>query len=102
MFFKRADINSAVEECRNTPGAVLLDVRGADEYAAGHIAGSVNVPLPAIQTARERIAELDTPLFVYCLSGGRSRSAVSALKAMGYTNVTDLGGIRGWRGAVER
>ena len=39
MLFKREDINAGVEECRSTPGAVLLDVREADEFRAGHIPG---------------------------------------------------------------
>ena len=40
--FSRADINEGVKTCRATEGAVLVDVRGRDEYAQGHIAGSIN------------------------------------------------------------
>lgn len=98
----KADINEGVEDFRATQGAVLLDVRNPEEYAAGHIPGSVNLPLPAIAEASERIADKSTPLFVYCLSGGRSSSAVSALEKMGYTNLTNIGGIRAWRGEIEK
>ena len=97
-----SDINEGVEDFRATPGAVLLDVRNPDEYAAGHIPGSINLPLPAIAAAPERIPDKSAPLFIYCLSGGRSSSAVSALEAMGYTNLTNLGGIRAWRGEIEK
>ncbi len=100
--FHTPDINEGAARCAETPGAVLLDVREAHEYAAGHIPGSVNLPLSAIQTAEERFPQRDTPLFVYCLSGQRSASAIGALQAMGYTELTNLGGIRAWRGALER
>ena len=101
-FLKQPDINEGVEAFRATHGAVLLDVRNPDEYAAGHIPGSVNLPLPRIGEAQERFPDKSAPLFVYCLSGGRSSSAVSALEAMGYTNLTNLGGIRAWRGEIEK
>ncbi len=99
--FKTPDVNEGAARCAETPGAILLDVREAHEYAAGHIPGSVNLPLSAISAAAERIPKRDTPLFVYCLSGRRSASAVGALRAMGYTELTDLGGIRAWRGELE-
>ena len=47
-FLKPADINAGVEEFRATPGARLIDVRTAGEYAGGHIPGAVNVPLQQI------------------------------------------------------
>ena len=43
--FKRTDINDGVDEFRNTPNAVLLDVRTKEEYKDGHIEGSINIPL---------------------------------------------------------
>ena len=99
---KPRDIGEGVKTCMATAGAVLLDVREPDEYAAGHIPGSVNLPLSVIAAAPKRVPKKDTPLFVYCLSGNRSSSAVGALKSMGYTSVTNIGGIRGWHGEIER
>ena len=96
------DINEGVKRFHATPGAVLLDVRNADEYAAGHIPGSVNLPLPQIGSAKGRFPDTGIPLFVYCLSGARSSSAIGALKEMGYTDLTNIGGIRAWRGEIER
>ena len=67
-----ADINKGVDRAGRTKGAVLIDVREADEYAAGHIPGAVNVPvddLGCIEYGKE------TPLFLYCLSGVRSLKA---------------------------
>ena len=68
FFFNRPSINDAIKEFHSTPGAVLLDVREADEYRSGHIPGAKNVPLSTIQTASLPNG-LSTPLFVYCLSG---------------------------------
>ena len=101
-FLQHRDINEEVARCRAMPGAVLLDVRAPEEYAQGHIPGSVNLPLAAVAEAKHRFADRTTPLFVYCLSGGRSRTAVAALEQMGFTNVVDMGGISAYRGAVER
>ena len=99
LFFKRTNINDAVDECRRTPDAVLLDVREADEFRAGHIAGAVNIPLSSIQTIR---ILKDKPLYVYCLRGTRSRQAVGALKRMGYENARSIGGIASYKGQIER
>ena len=101
-FMKLPDVNEGVKTCAETTGAVLLDVRNADEYASGHIPGSVNLPLPIISEAEQRIPDKSTPLFVYCLAGTRSSRAISALKSMGYTNLHNIGGIRAWRGEIEK
>ena len=99
MFFKRETINAGVEECRKTPGAVLLDVREADEFQSGHIPGAVNLPLSRIERA-----DLDksTPIFAYCLRGTRSRQAAAKLSRMGYTKLKSIGGITGYTGGLER
>jgi len=99
-YFKSPDINQGIEQFRKTPGALLLDVRSEDEYAAGHIPGSINLPMQRLGLVDD-IAEPETVLFTYCLSGGRSRKAASILKAKGYT-VNDIGGINGWKGSVVR
>ena len=79
-FLKPADINAGVEEFRATPGARLIDVRTAGEYAGGHIPGAVNVPLQQIGAIASEVPDKSTPLFVYCMSGARSQQAVGALK----------------------
>lgn len=97
-FLKPADINAGVEEFRATPGARLIDVRTAGEYAGGHIPGAVNVPLQQIGAIASEVPDKSTPLFVYCMSGARSQQAVGALKQMGYTDARNIGGIGSWRG----
>ncbi len=98
IFFGKSKINEAVEECRSTPGAVLLDVREIDEYRSGHIPGAVNVPLSGI-------GDIDIPrdktLYIYCLRGTRSRRAAAALKRAGYT-ARSIGGIVSYKGTLEK
>ena len=91
------DINKGVEEFRNTRDAVLLDVRTSDEYKSGHIEGSLN----NIRDIQKKVKDKNTPLFVHCLSGARSSSAVSLLKSMGYTNVKNIGGISNYKGRLK-
>ena len=97
-----ADINAGVKEFESTEDAVLLDVRTVDEYAEGHIPGSINIPLDTVASVLEHIPDKDTPLFVHCLSGGRSGKAVAFLKKSGYTQVKNIGGINLYNGPVER
>ena len=99
MFFCAGDINDGVESFRDTPNAVLLDVREVIEYRSGHIPGAISIPLSDIDSIS---LSKDTPLFVYCLRGTRSRQAVSAMKKMGYVNVKSIGGIAAYEGEIER
>lgn len=101
-FLHTPDVNQGVEEFQKTEGAVLLDVRTPEEYREGRIPGSKNVPLQQLETVTTKVRDKDTPVFVYCLSGGRSGQAVRQLKRMGYENVTNIGGINAYRGRRER
>lgn len=100
--FKPPDINQGVKEYHKAPGAVLLDVRTAQEYRSGHIPGSKNVPLQTIDKVAAVAENKDTALYVYCQSGARSRQAAGMLQHMGYTNVKNIGGIAAYLGKVER
>ena len=97
-----ADINTGVAEYETNDGAVLIDVRTAEEYRDGHIDGSVNIPLDRISSVDNIVKDKSTPLYVHCLSGGRSGQAVSYLKQMGYTNVKNIGGISSYGGKVVK
>ena len=73
--------------------AVLLGVRQADEFNAGHIDGAVLVPHDTIaEKIGAVVLDKNTPVYVYCRSGRRSAIAVEAMKKLGYTDLTDLGG----------
>lgn len=82
-------------------GCVVLDVRGPEEFAAGHLPGAVCIP--GGQLADRAAAELpckSQPILVYCRSGRRSAAAAAELDALGYAEVWDLGGILRWPYAV--
>lgn len=100
--FGGGSINSDVAEARSVPGSAIVDVRTPGEFAQGHIEGAVNVPLDRLGASKGELGGADTPLYVYCLSGGRSASACRLLQAQGYTQVRNMGGISGWRGAVVK
>lgn len=75
----------------------VVDVRRSDEYAAGHIPGSILVPNEEIgDTQPEELPDLDAVLLVHCRTGIRSRQASDKLIKLGYTNVYDFGGIADW------
>ena len=99
--FRHPDINQGVEEYRAVPQAILLDVRTPEEYGGGHVPGSKNLPLQQIEKITSIAEKKDTPLFVYCQSGARSRQAVSLLQRMGYVNVNNIGGMSAYQGEVE-
>jgi rhodanese-related sulfurtransferase len=76
----------------------LLDVRSTAEYAEGHIANTINIPINELPS---RVGELKFdplhPVYAICLSGHRSVPAYRLLKGKGYTQVFSLsGGMMAW------
>jgi thioredoxin 1 len=77
----------------------IIDVRTADEYAGGHINYAKNMD-QAEDAFDAQIQTLDKtkPTYIYCLSGGRSKSAAGVMAKAGFTNIINLdGGIMAWR-----
>jgi phage shock protein E len=75
----------------------LLDVRTAEEYREVHIPNSISLPLNQLKSEISKVvSDKDTKVIVYCLSGMRAATASSQLAAMGYTNVSNMGGIQSW------
>jgi rhodanese-related sulfurtransferase len=72
-------------------GAVILDVRTKAEYQAGHIHGSLNIPVDQLKNNLHRIPDKQTTIITCCASGMRSASAESILKSSGYKNVRNGG-----------
>ncbi|GAB1482667.1 hypothetical protein MASR2M78_14830 [Treponema sp.] len=80
----------------------ILDVRTRAEHEERRIQDSLNVPLDRLQTDMAKtVSERQDPLFVYCLSGSRASVALGILRRMGYTSVSNLGGINAWQGAFD-
>lgn len=82
---------------------VLLDVREADEYAAGHLPGAVHVSRGMLEFKLGGTPELshrDLKVVLYCKTGGRAALAARSLQDMGYVNVQSLaGGFDAWAAA---
>ena len=74
----------------------IVDVRRADEFAAGHIPGAILVTNETITKAPSELPDKDATLLIYCRSGRRSKEAAMKLIDLGYQNVYDFGGIIDW------
>lgn len=101
-FFNSKGIDEYVAEAREAKGALIVDVRSPKEFSGGHIKGAVNIPLDQLQKISKKAPDLETPLYVYCLSGARSATACRHLKGMGYADAVNMGGIGRYKGEVVR
>ena len=77
-------------------GATIVDVRTAEEFATGHLPGSINAPLAQLPAGLERV-DRAKPLIVCCASGVRSEAALTLLRRAGYTDVVNGGSWRDLR-----
>lgn len=75
---------------------ILLDVRNQDEYNAGHIEGSVLIPVSELESRLSELPDKDAAIIVYCRSGMRSAAAYNTLSANGYTNIYDMQSVSNW------
>jgi rhodanese-related sulfurtransferase len=80
-------------------GAVIVDVRAADEFATGHVVNARNVPMPEIQSADDPLKkQRKKTLLTVCDTGLASSRAANVLRKAGYEKVFSLkGGLRGWQ-----
>jgi adenylyltransferase/sulfurtransferase len=93
------DAPTAAQSLRE--GALLLDVREADELAICRIEGGRHIPMRQIP---ENLADLprDRPLLVLCHHGGRSMMVTRFLRANGFGQVSNIaGGIDAWAKSVD-
>ena len=82
---------------------VLVDVREADEFAAGHLGGAVHISRGILEfkfSANPALQARDLKVLLYCKTSGRAALAATALHEMGYLNVQSLaGGFDAWAAA---
>jgi phage shock protein E len=84
-------------------GALVIDVRGQDEYASGHLPGSVNIPLGELSARISTVCpDKNRVILLHCLSGGRSGMAAGTLKSLGYTNAFNIGSYSRAEGVLSR
>lgn len=77
-------------------GAVLVDVRTPEEFASGHIAGALNIPVQELDARKGELPK-DKDLVLYCRSGARSARGRELLLAAGYPKVHNLGPMSNWK-----
>ena len=83
--------------------AHVIDVRSPQEWAGGHIAGALHIPVDDIQKRLHEVARDGRKTFVICAGGGRSQAAATFLANRGFLNIHNVeGGMNTWKGPVER
>ena len=92
---KQVTCNEKDEILEKNKQAMLIDVRTEEEYKEKHLDDAINIPYDVIGDTIETYGtiDFDTPIIVYCKSGGRSSQAAETLKDKGYTKIYDLGAI---------
>ncbi|HXQ64358.1 MAG TPA: rhodanese-like domain-containing protein [Steroidobacteraceae bacterium] len=80
-------------------GALLIDVRGREEFAAGHIAGARHVPGATIADGAQALERFkDKPVIAYCNTGMTAGAAARHLGRLGFKHVYNVrGGLAAWR-----
>jgi rhodanese-related sulfurtransferase len=96
---ERVSAPMLAEELASTHPPVVIDIRTPGEWAAGHIAGSINLSLSQLQQHLDQVPR-DRRIAVHCAGGYRSSIATSLLSQRGITNLIELaGGITAWEAA---
>jgi rhodanese-related sulfurtransferase len=89
------EVDAAGADTMAAAGAVLLDVRQPEEWAAGHAAAAVHVPMGEVPAACGDWST-DRRIVCICRSGNRSGRVVQYLRALGFDAVNVAGGMIGW------
>ncbi len=90
-----AEISVSEAERAITAADVLLDVREADEFAAGHLPGAIHASRGMLEfkmSGNPALSSRDLKIVLYCKTSGRAALAACALQDMGYLNVLSIGG----------
>ena len=87
------DMNSFLATVKNPNGHLLLDVREAEEFKAGHVPGAINIPRGLLefriwkQLGYPSKVDIGRKIYVHCQTGGRATLATKQLQDIGFTNV---------------
>ncbi|MCK9340075.1 MAG: rhodanese-like domain-containing protein [Paludibacter sp.] len=86
-----------IQRINANPKLILIDVRGKDEYDAGHLKGATWLDRGVVEfTLARTLRDPNAEIIVYCLKGNRSALVVKTLKRMGYKNVKSHIGLEYW------
>lgn len=85
----------------NRERGVVVDVRDAAEFAAGHATGARNVPFDQLeQKLPTTVKNKGVPVLLMCASGARAQRALAMAKKLGYEQAQVIaGGLKGWKDA---
>ena len=116
MSIKQVEPPQAYEILQGNRDAIYVDVRTEEEFAQGHAAGAINIPVVFLKpgaapqpndsflAVAEKVLSPDKKLVVGCMAGGRSQRACEILEQAGYSDLTNVrggfGGARDASGAV--
>lgn len=89
----------SVHDAHALDGALLLDVREINEWAAGHIPGAVHVPMSSLRADHDVLADRSRTIVCVCRSGNRSRMVTDALLDGGWHATNMVGGMKAWAAA---
>ena len=94
---------AAAIDSKSTDQPTIIDVRSLDEVKTGIIEGAVHIEWTEIGKEIKNLdIPRDYPLYLYCRSGNRSGKAIAILEEMGFTNLTNIGGISDAAQLVEK
>lgn len=102
--FKSVSMEEGLKLMESDRDFILLDVRTPEEFAVGHIPGSVQLTNETFtkQDAEKILKDKNQTVYVYCRSGRRSKQSSQKLVDFGYTNVIEIGGINSYSGPLEK
>ncbi|HEX7158693.1 MAG TPA: rhodanese-like domain-containing protein [Edaphobacter sp.] len=96
---QRVSAPALAEELSSANPPVVIDIRTPREWSAGHLTGSINLPLSQLQQRLNEVPR-DLRIAVHCAGGYRSSLAASILSQQGITDLIELaGGIAAWEAA---
>ena len=80
--------------CANGAKSMIIDVRTIEEWNAGHLASAQHLQLELVASNITELApDKDQPIYLYCRSGNRSGQAKTIMEGLGYSQVTNAGGL---------
>jgi len=73
---------------------ILLDVRNTNEHDDLRFPGAINIPLSILSVVALERLQKNQPLLVHCHVGGRAEAAVKILRDLGFSDVSNIGGVQ--------
>lgn len=96
---KGEDLVKIIADKKQKDAVLIIDVRSADEYKAGHIQNAINISVDEMESKLSQIEDYkDKPVIVYCNTGKKSAKAADILSKNGFKDVTNAQGVKDFTG----